>query len=63
MNALVRVVAPNFVAGFIVEDGVVVRCAPIVRAWVEGRSGDEAVFALRRRFGDDAVSVVLLSQE
>lgn len=36
MNGLYRVVAPFFVAGFIVEKGLIVKAAPIIwwmRAW------------------------------
>lgn len=51
MTTLVRVTAPEFCAGLIVERGVCVRAAPIlrVRGWVIGMTADQlrALFAGR----------------
>lgn len=38
---LVRVVAPHFVAGF-ETDGIVRRCAPILKRWLLGKTDQEA---------------------
>ena len=38
---LVRVVAPHFVAGFVMEDGKITACAPILRRHVMGKTADQ----------------------
>ena len=41
-ETLVRVVAPHFVAGFVVRDGRCVEAAPILRRHLMGRTVEEA---------------------
>jgi len=48
MGLLVRVVAPHFVAGLIVWDGVCVDAAPILR-WAVGKSEGELKRAFARK--------------
>lgn len=45
---LVRIVAPNFVAGFVVNNGRVTETAPILRRMLLGHTADEARNIIRR---------------
>ena len=40
-STLVRVVAPHFVAGLVIEDGRCVLCAPILRKTCKWRTPDQ----------------------
>lgn len=45
---LVRVVAPHFVAGFLVYEDRVVKTAPILR-WMKGMRGEQSMAAMERK--------------
>lgn len=46
---LIRVEALNFVAGFVIRDGVVVKAAPILKKALLGKTADEAREIIKRK--------------
>lgn len=46
---LVQVRAPTFVAGFVFQDGKVVKCAPILRKTVIGKTPEQIREAIKRK--------------